>query len=140
MERKLDNVLRKFRNAKFVHNGRSLDEGIDCLGFIILFYKEFGVNLPSDDGRHIEYDWYLEDPERYVRGLRSLGHEDVPVNQLKPLDLIYFVVNHDVITHSGILLPNNYFAHMTPKKGFRISRLERHWMRRIRGGIRVLDI
>ena len=59
---------------------------------------------------------------------------------LRPLDLIFFVVNHDVITHTGILLSNNRFVHMTPKKGLRISKFERHWRRRVRGGLRVLDI
>lgn len=138
MERKVNQIINKFRRTKFVHNGRSIEEGVDCLGFLILFYKEFGVELPSNDGKIVEKEWYLEDPNRYIRAIKNLGYESVNGENLKPLDLIYFVVNHDVITHTGIMLDNNRFVHMTPKKGLRVSKLERHWSKRFRGGVRVI--
>lgn len=136
---KVSEIIDRFRRTPFVHNGRSASDGVDCLGFIVLFYKEFGIELPSDDGKFVEEDWYLSDPSRYIRGLRNLGYAEVAVDDLKPLDLVFFVVNHDVITHSGIMLFDNLFVHMTPKKGLRVSKLERHWRRRVRGGIRVLE-
>lgn len=138
MNKKINKIINDLKSTKFVHNGRSVEEGIDCLGFLILFYNEFGITLPSDDGTYVENDWYLNDPERYIRGIRSLGYEDVSIDNLKPLDLVYFVINHNVITHTGIMLPDNLFVHMTPKKGVRVSKLERHWRRRFRGGIRLL--
>lgn len=137
MQNKVNNILNSFKGTKFVHNGRSLD-GTDCLGFLILFYREFGIELPSNDGREIEKDWYLSDPNRYVRAIRNLGYNEVSLEDLLPLDLIFFVVNHDVITHSGIYLGNNRFVHMTPKKGLRVSKLERHWLSRFRGGVRII--
>ena len=138
LEGKINEILNRFNGTRFFHNGRSLEEGIDCLGLLILFYKEFGVELPSDDGKPIEDEWYLNDPTRYIRAIRDLGYPDVNLDELKPLDLIFFVVNHDVITHSGIMLSNNRFVHMTPKKGLRVSKFERHWIRRFRGGVRVI--
>ena len=140
MNKKVNTIINKFKGARFVHNGRSLEEGIDCLGLLILFYREFGIELPSDDGKHIEEEWYLTDPNRYIRAIKNLSYPEVSLDELKPLDLIFFVVNHDVITHTGILLPDNKFLHMTPKKGLRVSKFERHWRRRVRGGLRVLDL
>ena len=139
MNRQVNEIINRFKRTPFIHNGRSVKNGVDCLGFIILFYKEFGITLPSDDGKTVEEDWYLNDPSRYIRGLKNLGYKDVTSDDLRPLDLVYFVVNHDVITHSGIMLYDNLFVHMTPKKGLRVSKLERHWRRRVRGGIRILN-
>ena len=45
-EKRILELVEKYKNAKFLHNGRSLEEGIDCLGFIILFYRDLRVNLP----------------------------------------------------------------------------------------------
>ncbi|KNF08071.1 NLP/P60 domain-containing protein [Gottschalkia purinilytica] len=136
---KIKQVLNKFRRVRFVHNGRSLKEGVDCLGFLILFYKEFGIDIPSDDGKYIEKDWYLNNPERYIKAIRKLGYKEVGIDDLKPLDLAYFVVNHDVITHSGVIIDNNLFAHMSPKSGLLISKLERHWKKRFRGAVRIIE-
>ena len=41
-EKRILELVEKYKNAKFLHNGRSLEEGIDCLGFIILFYRDLG--------------------------------------------------------------------------------------------------
>lgn len=140
MQEKVNEIINRFSGTKFMHNGRSLDEGIDCLGFLILFYREFGIELPSDDGNYIEEEWYLNDPNRYIRAIENLDYPKIAPDELKPLDLIFFVINHDVITHTGILLSGNRFVHMTPKKGLRVSKFRSHWRRRVRGGLRVLNI
>lgn len=132
-------LLDKYRNAKFVHNGRSLEEGIDCLGFVILFYREFGVEIPEDDGNPIEKDWFKKDPGRYIRAIKGLGYKDVKFKDLRPLDLVYFAISRNIITHTGIMINKNQFAHMSPKKGFLISKLERGWLQRARGAVRVIE-
>ena len=132
-------LLDKYRNAKFVHNGRNLQEGIDCLGFVILFYREFGVELPSDDGRPIGKDWYKREPTRYIKAIKNLGYRDVQFKDLRALDMVYFAISHNIITHTGIMINDSQFAHMSPNKGFLISKLERGWLRRSRGSIRVIE-
>lgn len=140
IQEKIYEGIKKYRHAKFLRNGRNLEEGIDCLGFIKLFYQDFGIEIPSDDGKPIEEEWYKTDPERYIRGIKSLGCRDVSINELQPLDLAYFVVNHDVITHAGIMISRREFVHMSPRSGLLISKLERHWRRRFRGAIRITDL
>lgn len=136
---KILELVEKYKNAKFLHNGRSLDEGIDCLGFIILFYRDLGVDLPTDDGKPIEEDWYKKDPNRYIRAIKNLGYKEVQFHDLRPLDMVYFAISRNIITHTGIMINQREFAHMSPKKGFLISRLERGWQARSRGAIRILE-
>lgn len=139
IQEKIYETIKKYKDARFLRNGRNLEEGIDCLGFIQLFYKDFGIDIPGDDGKPIEEEWYRIDPERYVRGIKSLGCKNVSIDELQPLDLAYFVISHDVITHAGIMISDREFVHMSPKSGLLISRLERHWRRRFRGAIRVIE-
>lgn len=137
LEDKIQQLINKYRDIPFVHNGRSLEKGIDCLGFIILFYREFGVYIPNDDGHYIEEDWYKTDPERYIRGINSIQGTPVSLYQLMPLDLVYFAISHNIITHTGIMINDSDFIHMSPKTGFTVSSLDRLWMRRFRGAIRI---
>ncbi|NLI60437.1 MAG: C40 family peptidase [Clostridiales bacterium] len=138
-DRKISDLVQKYKNAKFLHNGRSLEEGIDCLGFIILFYRDLGVELPNDDGKPIEDDWFKRDPNRYIRAIKSLGFREVKFRDLRPLDMVYFAISRNIITHTGIMINNREFAHMSPKKNFIISKLERGWLSRARGAIRVIE-
>lgn len=131
-------LVEKYRDTKFVHNGRSLEEGIDCLGFIILFYRDLGIQLPSDDGKPIEEDWYKTDPTRYIRAIKNLGFKEVRFRDLKPLDMVYFAISRNIITHTGIMINQREFAHMSPKKNFLVSKLERGWLSRARGAIRII--
>ncbi|WP_425447790.1 C40 family peptidase [Dethiothermospora halolimnae] len=139
INKKIKNLIPKYRNAKFKHNGRSLEEGIDCLGFIILFYREFGVDIPNDDGRPIEEDWYKKEPDRYIRAIKNMNLKEVKVKDLQPLDMVYFAVSRNIITHTGIMINKRQFIHMSPKSGFLISKLERHWLRRFRGAMRIIE-
>lgn len=136
-QEKIETLIERFKNVPFVHNGRSMEEGIDCLGFIILFYKEFGIEIPNDDGEFIEEDWYKTDPLRYIRGIKSMGGKEVRIEQLQPLDLVYFAISRNIITHTGIMINDREFVHMSPKSGFLVSRLERHWRMRYRGALRL---
>ena len=136
---KLKRVLKKFERIHFMHNGRSFTEGMDCLGFIILFYREFGIEIPDGDGNPINKDWYKHDPERYIRGIKAMGKEDVTINNLKPLDLVYFSISHNIVSHTGVMISHNRFAHISPKRGFQTRLLERRWKKMFRGGIRLIE-
>ena len=41
------NVLREFVGAPFKLTGRSLTDGVDCLGLVILWYARHGIVLPD---------------------------------------------------------------------------------------------
>ncbi|HHU64176.1 MAG TPA: peptidoglycan endopeptidase [Clostridiales bacterium] len=137
-EAKIKEILDKFKNARFIHNGRDLKKGLDCLGFVILFYKEFGIEVPSDDGHAIEKHWYRKDPYRLIRGIMNLEGIYVKPEEVQPLDLVYFAVGSDVISHLGVMISNDKFAHMAPRSNLLVSSLKRHWLKRCRGAKRLI--
>jgi len=136
LSQRIRQALKKYERVPFVHNGRSLETGLDCLGFVVMFYSEFGIYLPDNDGRYIEEDWYKTDPERYIRALNKLPGKKVAFRDLKPLDLVYFAISRNIITHTGVMISSYEFAHMSPKSNFIISRMERLWASRFRGAMR----
>jgi len=136
LTQRLRQALKKYERVPFVHNGRSLETGLDCLGFVVLFYREFGIYLPDNDGRFIEEDWYKTDPERYIRAINRLPGKKVSIRELQPLDLVYFSISRNIITHTGVMISSHEFAHMSPKSNFLISRMERLWSTRFRGALR----
>jgi cell wall-associated NlpC family hydrolase len=135
---KIEKLLEQYRGVPFVHNGRTLD-GLDCLGFVVHFYRNFGIYLPDSDGKEIDKYWYKTDPQRYIRSIRRLNGVQVSIDDLKSLDLVYFAIAKDIITHTGIMINSSEFAHMSPKSNFIISKMERHWKARCRGAIRFIS-
>ncbi|HHT66153.1 MAG: C40 family peptidase [Caldicoprobacterales bacterium] len=131
----MEELLERYRKVPFVHNGRTLD-GLDCLGFVVHFYRNFGIYLPSSDGKEIDRNWYKTDPLRYIRSIRKLDGIQISIDDLQPLDLVYFAISRDIITHTGVMINEKEFAHMSPKSNFLISKMERHWKKRCKGAIR----
>ncbi|SET54687.1 NlpC/P60 family protein [Natronincola peptidivorans] len=138
LEKEIEGLIDKYTNVPFVHNGRSLAGGVDCLGFVILFYKEFGIHLPDDDGMRIERNWYRKDPDRLVKGIQGLGGMEVGIHELQPLDLVYFAINRKVITHTGIMMNAKEFLHTRPIVGFSKTPLTGRWESRFRGAMRFI--
>ncbi|HHU49179.1 MAG: C40 family peptidase [Caldicoprobacterales bacterium] len=138
LESEIEKLLEQYRHVPFVHNGRTL-EGLDCLGFVVHFYQNFGIFLPDNDGKEIDKHWYKTDPHRYIRSIRKLNSIQVSLDDLQPLDLVYFAIAKDIITHTGIMINHREFAHMSPKRNFMISKMERHWKARCRGAVRFIS-
>lgn len=131
-------AIDKFKRVPFVHNGRSM-EGLDCLGFVALFYKEFGIDIPDGDGAYVDERWFRTDPERYMRGIKALAGQDVAIDQLQPLDLVYFTLRRRIINHTGIMISDREFVHMFPRRGLMISRLmDPYWRMRFKGAKRLI--
>lgn len=135
----IERVLQKYEKVPFVHNGRSIQTGLDCLGFMLRFYEEFGIFLPEGDGKPIPERWYVTDPDRYLRNLMALPGRPVSLEALKALDLVYFAISRNIVTHTGIMIDARRFAHMSPKSNFLISKMERHWVSRFRGAVRLIE-
>jgi len=136
--KKIEKTLENYKNVPFVHNGRTLD-GLDCLGFVVHFYSNFGIRLPDSDGMEIEEDWYKNDPLRLIRNINRLNGIQVSKDDLQPLDLVYFAIAKDVISHMGVMVNSREFAHMSPRSNFIISKMERQWKNRCRGAIRFIS-
>lgn len=82
-------------------------EGIDCSGFVCMLYKEaYGVKLAQSAA-----DIYKE-----VKPLKK--------SALKEGDLVFFKIKKKRVSHVGIYLGNNKFAHASVQSGVVISDLD----------------
>ena len=131
-------VSNKLMGIPYLHNGRSY-EGVDCLGLIYLFFKELGIEFPIDDGQgYIAEDWYLKEPDRYIKGLRSIGTEVGHFRNLQILDIPYFRLYKNVVTHTGVMLDDKNFLHVLIDREVRIDSFEkRYWRAKYAGARRI---
>jgi len=131
-------VSDKLLGIPYLHNGRS-HEGVDCLGLIYLFFKELGIELPVDDGQGtIAEDWYLTEPDRYFKGLQEIGTEVGHFRNLQILDIPYFRLYKNVVTHTGVMLDDKNFLHVLIDREVRIDSFEkRYWRAKYAGARRI---
>lgn len=135
-QRFVDEVIAKYVGLPFVHNGRDPKSGVDCLGLIHCLYKDLGIDFPADDGAYIEEDWYVTDPNRYLRNLLQLGVA-VEKSELQKLDLVYFYIK-GTVRHAGIMTSETTFIHTLQNRYSRITRLARYWDYAFAGARRLI--
>jgi cell wall-associated NlpC family hydrolase len=135
IDKKMEEIVNKYRNIPYKHNGRSLT-GLDCLGLLIHVYREFGIEIPSDDGAYISEEWYKEDPDRYLRGIINIG-ETVEFDQLQTLDLVYFELLDGIVTHSGVMINDHEFIHILQRRNVEVSYFNRFWRKKFAGARRL---
>ncbi|MFW5980614.1 MAG: C40 family peptidase [Halanaerobiaceae bacterium] len=134
---KLFEVAEKLEGIPYEHNGRNY-EGVDCWGVVYLFFEELGIHLPVDDGKFISDKWYKEKPQRYLNSLKKLGKEVGHYKNLYPLDIPYFNLYRNVITHTSVMLDDRHFVHVLIDKEVTIDSMERRfWRKKYKGARRI---
>ena len=95
-------------------------DGIDCSGFTDRVYREVtSVGLP-----------------RTSRG-QWLEGAKVPSEAIQPGDLVFFQTTGSVVSHVGVSMGGNEFAHASTSKGVMFSSLtEPYWSQRFSGARR----
>jgi murein DD-endopeptidase / murein LD-carboxypeptidase len=107
----------------YTYSGDSRD-GIDCSGFVAMFYKKvFNLELGASS-----------------RDIYTCNVIPVQKKKLLPSDLVFFRIRNKVISHVGIYLGNNKFIHASTKLGVIISDLSEPYYKKYfyRGG-RIKD-
>jgi lipoprotein Spr len=100
-------------------------KGVDCSGFAILAYQ------------HV-----LSHRFKYRRA-QDIFNEVRPIEQsyLRYGDLVFFKINGIRISHMGIYLGQNQFAHASASQGVRISNLKKaYWQKRFYKGGRIKNL
>lgn len=142
-EDKVIALAKTWIGVPFLHNGRTRSQGVDCLGLLLSFFKELGVQIPYKQ-EFYKSDWYQHTPEeRYLDGLMQYGIHIEP-EQILPGDVLYFRTGLlakapvNKITHAGIAIGAGQFVHALNRKPVRISDLqEPAWTRTYAGAMRV---
>ncbi|WP_411272762.1 C40 family peptidase [Daejeonella sp.] len=97
-------------------------KGVDCSGFAFELYNKVFSTLIGSNSRNI---FSMVDP--------------INKDQLKEGDLVFFKIGSHSITHVGVYMGNNKFAHASSSKGVMISDLdESYWRRYYYKGGRLL--
>ena len=82
-----------YLDAPYLWGGRS-PFGIDCSGLVQMTYKLSGIKLPRDAGQQA-----------------SCGTTINLLSEAQAGDLAFFDNEEGIITHVGIILPNNQIIH-----------------------------
>ena len=117
---KLDNTVDGLLGIDYDYGGTTTD-GFDCSGFTAYVFKKLGVSLPHSS------------KSQYQLGTK------VAKDDLRPGDLVFFNTDGNGVSHVGVYVGDNKFAHAA-SKGVTISALsEKYYATRYVGARRVLD-
>ena len=107
---------------KYKYGGSSPETGFDCSGFVrYVFQQAASLTLPHG-----------------ARALSRLG-QAVPMDQLKPGDLVFFNTLKSAFSHVGIYVGDNRFIH-APSSGGTIHVVnmdDAYWAKRFNGARRL---
>ncbi len=131
----IDKVVAKYVGIPYRHDGRDKG-GLDCLGVIYCVLSDFSIEIPDGDGREICQEWYQEEPGRFLKGLVEVGEEaKLP---LQPLDIVYFEMIDNVVTHGGVMVDESRFIHILEGRTVSITRLKGFWASKLAGARRLI--
>lgn len=124
-----------YLNIPFKHLGRSREEGLDCYGLLLLYYKEqFGIELK---------DWWYE-PDWSKKGcnyfLENASSHAISVHTPRNHDVVLFYtdINTKVLNHAGIVVQAPNKVIQATKVGTRLTDIDAPvWKRRVEGFYRV---
>jgi len=103
--------------------GGDTEKGIDCSGFAFQLYDKVFNTVIGNNSRNI---FSMVNP--------------VNKEELKEGDLVFFKINSRAISHVGVYLGNDKFAHASSSKGVMISNLnEAYWKRYYYKGGRLIE-
>ncbi|NQX47674.1 C40 family peptidase [Paenibacillus tritici] len=102
---KLDQEVSEVMGTPYKWGGTRVSEGFDCSGFILYIFGKFNLDLP-----------------RTSKSQASAG-DYVAKSDLRPGDLVFFETGGNGISHAGIYVGDNKFAHSSSSNGVTITKL-----------------
>jgi lipoprotein Spr len=103
----LYNTVYEWIGTRYKYSGKKGKGGLDCSGFAKIIYKDVYQKELKGGSADIF-------PKTYA----------LNKNQLEVGDLVFFKIRKNRISHVGIYLGNNKFAHAAVKGGVRIDSLD----------------
>ena len=117
--------------TKYKLHGRTLEEGLDCWGVVLMLYKDDGINLPDP-----VYGTTGDFPQ-VADKLGSLNSIFKKIEYPTEKCIIMIKV-HGLNSHCGVYIGDGYFIHSTFSQGVVIEPVYRY-KKRIEGYYKVSD-
>lgn len=105
----------EFIGIKYTFNGRTKEEGMDCLGLLIAVYKSQGWTPDFSDGLPIEKNWFKSDPLRFARYMLKHFDRVDSIDELEEGDVIIAEINSE--SHTLIYAGFGKFLSTFPQVG-----------------------
>jgi cell wall-associated NlpC family hydrolase len=119
---KLDDTVNKLIGIDYDYGGTTTS-GFDCSGFTGYVFKKLGIFLPRTSKEMFNWD----------------EGKKVARDDLRAGDLVFFNTNGSGVSHVGIYVGNNKFAHAASKGVSITSMDENYYAKRYLGARRVMD-
>lgn len=117
----LNEAVDELLGTKYAWGGTST-KGFDCSGFTMFVFAKFDISLTHSS-----------------KGQATKG-EEVKKSDLRPGDLVFFNTSGSGISHVGIYLGDDKFAHSASNKGVTINKLsESYYSKRYVTARRVMS-
>ncbi|WP_036719991.1 C40 family peptidase [Paenibacillus sp. JCM 10914] len=117
MEQEIDQLL----GTRYSYGGNT-PSGFDCSGFTMYVFAQLGLKLPHQSGSQFQMG-------------SSVTRKD-----LRPGDLVFFNTSGRGISHVGIYIGDDKFAHSSSSRGVVINRLtEDYYAQRYVGSKRIMN-
>lgn len=113
-------VAKQYLGTPYLYGG-STPDGFDCSGYLLHLFSQFGRELP-----------------RTADEQAAVG-EPVAFDRLQPGDMVFFITDEPVISHSGLYIGDRRFIHASSSaKAVIISRIDDpYWQSAFRAGRRM---
>ncbi len=96
------NTAQQYIGVPYVYGGHSPEKGFDCSGLVFYVFQQNGMSLQRTADK------------QFLQG------QDVPADQIKPGDLVFFSHSGKYVDHVGIYAGNDLFIH-APRTGRTVS-------------------
>jgi len=122
-----------YLEATFTPNGRTLDEGFDCYGFVRALMRDIYDIDVGDQWSDVDIDdapiYFTEQKSKAEKGESRWRKVDSPADAH-----IVLLKRKGIISHIGFVLDDKRFIHLTHKSNVRIDRFDSPlWKNQIEG-------
>ncbi|MBI4227669.1 MAG: hypothetical protein HY600_05325 [Candidatus Omnitrophica bacterium] len=131
----------QFLGIPYVPRGRGF-EGCDCIGLVLLWFREHGYDLGPAGSEPYTEAWSDEDPQRYLKALLEYG-EFVDFRQVQPRDVVMILNHSDDLDQDarrvdsiGVVIDPGHFLVSTREFGSRVGMFTVQNLRYFVGAIR----
>ena len=130
-----------FLNIPYKFGGRQFD-GADCIGLLILWFKEQGIEYEYKDNEGmIHINWYKNHPRRLVEAMSQYG-QLIRFSDLRKNDVLLLTNNSDesIPICLAVMVDDRHILTTNDKQNSFVQMLNLEWKERFWGGLHLFKV